>query len=1046
MNESYVNQLLKAEEPEGIRAWAEFFMNVPLARKFLTQIPKEVATACLNQGLKWSGQGWSTSRASRKVYELTGVPLVSSRVEEYRDAFLFALAMALEVEIQGIDLGDRASEVAYHLCSLVTAPEGSPAEYQEGSPGTAQQEAPAPEEESEGLEWDEPTVSLPRELEYIWSQVALGKRKLELRSVLEDLPKFTSLPTRAPENNFRGDGRKEIDKTMRTWQQQILHMLRMQAVVYAGGFDAEPEDLKRLHQQLFQLMCELYHRMSAHRKESSVPGSVATTEAVLFEKEELQNVAQTQRVNQMGRKGVQEIRQVFNQKIITLPSSGFNTFSAKGKGFRPYGMAGRAKGFSMQNRRDQGGHLYLHSGMAPRSFKGFKGAKGGRGRGVPNGKNRQSGRFLSLSKATELPNLVAKAWRLIRFTGNHQKWNSSFKGRAGRLEGTTPHIYSQDPGRDHRGRRGVDRLYAVWCGSGDAPTARPALGRLLSGKRHRSFGSLVYHNQTGAHRSGKEEVDCRLSSNQQTLALQDVQNGTLGAHFSVFAPRFVGNKNRLEGRIFSSRARRCLAKMRQLACGPKDLQVRCSPIWAENPPRALDSIDESFGVSLEKKRNPMFCVPRRHLVRWKGQTQAGDRHVIRAGNPTGFRIGSQPKEKCVGTHTTSHAFGVSDRFCHGHPRSPPRKTEGRQKRFGKNSDGNDMSPRKMAAILGQVRSFNQAIPALRSFTDKILKFVRLHSTVGWDQKQPVPGDMKEELSSLKDLLQNWKGRPLGERLPHRTIHSDSSDYCWGAKDITTGNVTMEYWRNQRHLHINTKELGAAVQAVQALGQKGDHISLCVDNLVAFHYLRKGGRVPYLNKLMRDLWHWCWDKDITVTPRLVPSSEDQADYLTRNIDHGDYTLDSALFGQLKQLVKPWVQPSWDMFASPGNKKYPNFVSRFPHAGAAKVDALTCSLEGVGHCYANPPWKIIHQWLMRLKQNPHLTCWLIVPFWDSMSWFPLLAKMQVPKSKAHIIEPYWGMFTNCLGEGMPPPRWRLLSIVLSGGCWKEGKCRIRALPLT
>ena len=200
---------------------------------------------------------------------------------------------------------------------------------------------------------------------------------------------------------------------------------------------------------------------------------------------------------------------------------------------------------------------------------------------------------------------------------------------------------------------------------------------------------------------------------------------------------------------------------------------------------------------------------------------------------------NQKKSVLVPTQQVMHLGFLID-FATGTLGVPPGKLKAVRKDLGKIQTANTMTPRKMAAILGQVRSFIQAIPALRSFTDKMLKFVRLHDTLGWDQKYPIPGDMKEELSSLKDLLQNWKGRPLGERLPHRTIHSDSSDYCWGAKDITTGNVTMEYWRNQRHLHINTKELGAAVQAVQALGQKGDHISLCVDNLVAFHYLRKGG--------------------------------------------------------------------------------------------------------------------------------------------------------------------------------------------------------------
>jgi hypothetical protein len=42
------------------------------------------------------------------------------------------------------------------------------------------------------------------------------------------------------------------------------------------------------------------------------------------------------------------------------------------------------------------------------------------------------------------------------------------------------------------------------------------------------------------------------------------------------------------------------------------------------------------------------------------------------------------------------------------------------------------------------------------------------------------------------------------------------------------------------LHINIKELSAAVQVVKTLAKEGEHITLGVDNLVAYHYLRKGG--------------------------------------------------------------------------------------------------------------------------------------------------------------------------------------------------------------
>jgi len=110
----------------------------------------------------------------------------------------------------------------------------------------------------------------------------------------------------------------------------------------------------------------------------------------------------------------------------------------------------------------------------------------------------------------------------------------------------------------------------------------------------------------------------------------------------------------------------------------------------------------------------------------------------------------------------------------------------------------------------------------------------------------------------------------------------------------------------------------------------------------------------------------------------------------------------------------------MFASPGNRKYPQYCCRHPHWSAGKIDALTCQLGDISFCYANPPWSIILQWLTRLKEHPHLRCWLIVPYWVSAVWWPLLLKLYIPKSPALLIPARQGMFSNCVGLQMPPPQ--------------------------
>jgi hypothetical protein len=133
------------------------------------------------------------------------------------------------------------------------------------------------------------------------------------------------------------------------------------------------EAVQRLHQQQFQLLAELYMKITNHRKESSVPGSVAKeAEAALFNKEDIANAANVQKINMANRsyKG-SEFPRVFDNKIITsLPLSG-GKFNGK---TRPLGS------FGYQS--------------TPYKFR-FFGSKGGQG--VPQALKGHGGPFYSLS-------------------------------------------------------------------------------------------------------------------------------------------------------------------------------------------------------------------------------------------------------------------------------------------------------------------------------------------------------------------------------------------------------------------------------------------------------------------------------------------------------------------------------------------------------------------------------------------------------------------------------------------------------------------------
>ena len=388
-------------------------------------------------------------------------------------------------------------------------------------------------------------------------------------------------------------------------------------------------------------------------------------------------------------------------------------------------------------------------------------------------------------------------------------------------------------------------------------------------------------------------------------------------------------------------------------------------------------------------------------------------------------------------------LGFTLNFAKGSLEVPQQKLKVVRRELGKLITHSWLSPRKMAAILGTVRSFLTALPFLRAFTDQLCSFVNLQEKWGWDTPQPLPKVLQQQLVEVKNLLITWQGRSMEGKAAIRKLHSDASGVGWAGQDLVEGTALHEFWRDKQGLHINVKELFAALQTVRSLAKKGEKVHLGVDNSVAYSYIKKsGGRKPIFNELMRPFLLWCQKQGITVQVNLVKSAEMLADGLSRKRpDSGDYTLLRSVFLQVRELFWPFVQPNVDIFASPGNAQLPKWVSRYPHWGSWASNALEMDLTQVQHCWANPPWTLISPWLHRLRSAPWIKCLLAVPWWVGSSWWPLLAKLHVRGTPVVLVQQRWGLFKSCQGEMMPPTRWPLLCILLSGSSWRENKFRIK-----
>ena len=140
----------------------------------------------------------TTGACSRRLFEVTGVTLVSSDFSNYRDAFFFSLTLFFGLEVMPLDLTERSAKASFALAGKYAseqAPEGAPA-----AEGTTEEE-----QEDTGFAWEDPEVGPPADLESLWTRAAEGKKKLNLKWFLEQLPRWTTMPVRPKQNNYRGN-------------------------------------------------------------------------------------------------------------------------------------------------------------------------------------------------------------------------------------------------------------------------------------------------------------------------------------------------------------------------------------------------------------------------------------------------------------------------------------------------------------------------------------------------------------------------------------------------------------------------------------------------------------------------------------------------------------------------------------------------------------------------------------------------------------------------------------------------------------------------
>ena len=81
------------------------------------------------------------------------------------------------------------------------------------------------------------------------------------------------------------------------------------------------------------------------------------------------------------------------------------------------------------------------------------------------------------------------------------------------------------------------------------------------------------------------------------------------------------------------------------------------------------------------------------------------------------------------------------------------------------------------------------------------------------KKVEIPSALQAQVREMGILMYQWKGRTFQGKHAVRELYSDSSQEACAGVDVTAGTLVQEFWRDKSCLHINVKELEAAINTV-----------------------------------------------------------------------------------------------------------------------------------------------------------------------------------------------------------------------------------------
>ena len=686
---AFVQALLNVETELGQAAWRQFFFDPKKVRELdASFIDSVTAQQVLQGGLRWEGGGWNTTTASRALFELCAVPLVSSQFEQYRDSWIYACALHWRVELSEFNLSEGAAAAAFALCVCFSR-DGTSAH------GGAEEDADEEEEEEETapavrLPWEEPQQKLPGTQKELWTRFAVTEEKFDVKALLERLPRYAELPGKPPENNHWQDGKSKHDKALKAVQQTVLHQLRLQSFTMEvfQSLNSTPEDqrmdkfrvLESLLQQTFAYSSNLYGKIQVERKEYSIPGSAGPGDDMLFGKEEVQQLGMKSKVNSL------KIHLGGMAQTTGLGPYSFRSLPNAGRGFGFRGTKG-------------GGSSYGSYSRGKGSWGSFRG-RFGKGKGVS--RDIRAGRSSILPQGEAMSAVLEGHGGLVGSAAAHYRrcWQKMAQPQAvsaAQCAVSKRNLSSQgDPGRIQRDRG---------CQPGSSFP-------LLSDQ---TPCSLVCVNQNRNVTGPKTPAHCRLPGNKQTPRNKAFQIRPLATHFPSFEEKHVGGEGRFEACLFPFGNKCPIETFHQDVGGAGTFSVPSGLFWTGNFTTTVDEPHEGSTKVPKSTRIAPVHLLGRHFVGGSKQNFGGEANSSIIGHFEKMWVGDQSREISITAQSRDNPLGICDRFSQWSFAGPPSKTKASQKGTGEIGDSICPVMQKDGSHFGHRPQFSCSSTNLKGF-------------------------------------------------------------------------------------------------------------------------------------------------------------------------------------------------------------------------------------------------------------------------------------------------------------------------------------------